>query len=104
MTNGLKTRIARITKTLAPDPPQMVTVIVRRFGGIADPTTITPPMYYLGKYAIVQFLGGTATERRRELKRLRASKRYDRLPHPPPALEQAADDPREERPLIRHRS
>ncbi len=77
MSNGLKNRLERLSETLNPTPPVMLTVVLRRFAPIEDPEAIQPPQYCVGRYGVAMFLGGTPRQRWREVRRLRRSGEYD---------------------------
>jgi hypothetical protein len=77
MTNAIKGRIERIQERLAPET--MLTVVLLRCSPIDDPEAAKSP-FYIGRYGTVHFLGGSERERRKEAKRLRRSRTYDRDP------------------------
>lgn len=80
MSSGLEGRVERLMEALDPQPAQMIAVVIVRFGGSVDPAALRDGEHAIGKYATACLLGGSARERRRELKRLRESGAYDRDP------------------------
>ncbi len=74
---SLKDQVERLTERVNPEPPEMLTVVLRRFAPIEDPEAIQPPQYCVGRYGVAMFLGGTPRQRWREVRRLRKSGEYD---------------------------
>ncbi len=68
-------RLERIEERI--DPPTMLCVVLRRVAPIEDPGAIHPDHYYVGRYGVALFLGGSEEERRREVRRLRKSGEFD---------------------------
>ncbi len=78
--NPLEARVDRISEQLNPQPAEMVSVILVHYSEIEDREAITPPNYYVGRYATVTFLGGTEGQRREAVRRMRRSGWFDRAP------------------------
>ena len=80
MSNGLESRIERLTEQLRPEPGELVAVVLRQFTPIPEDAILCDGFYRVGQFGIATFLGGTPKEKKLELRRLRASGEYDKDP------------------------
>jgi len=78
--NPLEARVERLQEQLDPEPRELITVILLQLIPVPEGAVIRPGCYRIGRFGIATFWGGTARERKRELKRLRTSGEYDKDP------------------------
>ena len=78
MSTALESRVEKLMEALHPEPERLMVVVFRSFTPVRKPALVTRPYFVLGRYATGFFVGGTQRERQRALRKLRASKEFDR--------------------------